>query len=136
MNSNAILASDPHNRAGAHPVRKLEHVPAGDGQWRRQLGRFRFRYDIEGQTVWLKACTLRPLPRLPVIWPFHRAVSTDATQNHIRLFHLEGEAVTAIDLGFPDTAPAVYRTRLQALQYLGSIDFHPQADYKQERRKR
>ena len=31
----------------------------GDGQYRIRLGRFRFRYDLEGQVVYLKACSLR-----------------------------------------------------------------------------
>ena len=32
---------------------------AGDGQYRIRMRRFRFIYDIDGQTVFLKACALR-----------------------------------------------------------------------------
>jgi mRNA-degrading endonuclease RelE of RelBE toxin-antitoxin system len=54
-----ILRSDPHNRTRKHPIRKLEAVKAGEGQYRIRVKRFRFRYDIEGRTVLLKACSLR-----------------------------------------------------------------------------
>ena len=54
-----ILQADPYNAGRSHPIKKLEDVPAGDGQYRIRAGRFRFRYDIEGQTVYLKACSLR-----------------------------------------------------------------------------
>lgn len=54
-----ILQADPHNRTGRHPIKKLEGVPPGEGQYRIRARRFRFRYDIEGQTVFLKACSLR-----------------------------------------------------------------------------
>ena len=54
-----ILQADPANRAGVHPIRKLEGVPLGQGQWRLSLGRFRFRYDIFGHQVWLLYCGLR-----------------------------------------------------------------------------
>lgn len=54
-----ILKADPHNRTRQHPIRKLEAVSEGDGQYRIRSGRFRFRYDIDGQTVYLKACSLR-----------------------------------------------------------------------------
>ena len=40
-------------------VKKLEGVSPGDGQYRLRLGRFRFRYDIVKQVVYLKACVLR-----------------------------------------------------------------------------
>lgn len=53
------LRSDPYNRSRQHAIKKLEVVPAGDGQYRVRSGRFRFRYDIEKQTVYLKACSLR-----------------------------------------------------------------------------
>jgi mRNA-degrading endonuclease RelE of RelBE toxin-antitoxin system len=32
---------------------------ADDGQYRIRAGHFRFRYDIKGQFVYLKACSLR-----------------------------------------------------------------------------
>lgn len=54
-----ILASDPHNRSRAHDIKKLQGVPAGEGQYRLRLGRFRFRYDIAGRVVTLLACSLR-----------------------------------------------------------------------------
>jgi len=55
----AALKQDPHNRNGRYPIKKLAGVQAGDGQYRIRSGRFRFRYDIEGQSVYLKACSLR-----------------------------------------------------------------------------
>jgi len=54
-----ILSSDPYNRTRFHNIRKLESVPPGEGQYRLRLSRFRFRYDIEGQLVMLKVCSLR-----------------------------------------------------------------------------
>ena len=54
-----ILESDPYNRALSHPIRKLKGVPAGDAQYRIRAGRFRFRYDIEENVVYLKTCGLR-----------------------------------------------------------------------------
>ena len=54
-----VLKTDPHNRSRRYPVKKLQAVPAGEGQYRIRSGRFRFRYDIDGQTVYLKACSLR-----------------------------------------------------------------------------
>ena len=55
----SILQTDPHNSSGKHPIKKLVGVPAGDAQYRIRLRRFRFRYDIEGHTVYLKRCSLR-----------------------------------------------------------------------------
>ena len=55
----AVLSADPHNRSGGHPIKKLEGVPSGEGQWRLALGRFRFRYDITGTVVELVYCGLR-----------------------------------------------------------------------------
>ena len=55
----AALQTDPHNRTRKHAIRKLEQVEAGDGQYRIRSGRFRFRYDIVGPSVYLKACSLR-----------------------------------------------------------------------------
>jgi mRNA-degrading endonuclease RelE of RelBE toxin-antitoxin system len=54
-----ILSVDPYNRTRRHPIKKLEGVAAGEGQYRIRMRRFRFIYDIDGQTVFLKACALR-----------------------------------------------------------------------------
>ena len=54
-----ILQTDPYNRTFSHPIKKLEGVAAGDGQYRIRAGRFRFRYDIEEKVVYLKTCELR-----------------------------------------------------------------------------
>jgi len=54
-----ILQNDPYNRTRSHAVKKLAGVGAGDGQYRIRSGRFRFRYDISGRAVCLKACALR-----------------------------------------------------------------------------
>ena len=55
-----ILELDPHNVTKTHPIRKLEAVARDEGgQYRFRLGRFRFRYDIEGHTVVLYYCGLR-----------------------------------------------------------------------------
>ena len=54
-----ILSSDPYDRTRSHNIRKLESVPPGEGQYRLRLSRFRFRYDIEGQVVYLKECARR-----------------------------------------------------------------------------
>jgi len=54
-----ILAADPYNVSRQHHIRKLEGVPAGEGQFRLSMGRWRFRYDIFGQEVWLFYCGLR-----------------------------------------------------------------------------
>ena len=53
------LELDPYNHSRQHAIKKLTVVPAGKGQYRLRVGRFRFRYDIEDQTVYLKACSLR-----------------------------------------------------------------------------
>jgi len=55
----AILATDPHNRSGHHPIRKLQGVAEGKGQYRLRLGRWRFRYDILGDDVVLHTAGLR-----------------------------------------------------------------------------
>ena len=55
----ATLSADPHNRTRTHPIKKLEQVAAGDGAYRIRWGRFRFRYDIDGSSVFLKYCGLR-----------------------------------------------------------------------------
>jgi mRNA-degrading endonuclease RelE of RelBE toxin-antitoxin system len=54
-----LLSADPYDRARAGPIRKLASVAVGDGQYRIRSGRFRFRYDILGEIVYLKACSLR-----------------------------------------------------------------------------
>ena len=55
----AVLKTDTYNRGRQHAIKKLTAVPAGEGQYRIRAGRFRFRYDIQGQAVSLKACSLR-----------------------------------------------------------------------------
>jgi mRNA-degrading endonuclease RelE of RelBE toxin-antitoxin system len=55
----AILSSDPFNKSRRHPVKKLQEVPAGEGQYRLRSGRYRFRYDVEGAEVVLLYCGLR-----------------------------------------------------------------------------
>ncbi len=54
-----ILEADPHNAGRTHNILKLKNVPAGQGQYRLRLGRFRFRYDIAGREVALPYCGLR-----------------------------------------------------------------------------
>lgn len=54
-----ILSMDPYNRSRQHNIKKLEGLPPGDGQYRLALGRWRFRYDIVAQAVWLHYCGLR-----------------------------------------------------------------------------
>ena len=55
----AALKQDPYNRGRRYLIKKLQGVQADDGQYRIRSGRFRFRYDIDGQSVYLKACSLR-----------------------------------------------------------------------------
>ncbi|MGD0498077.1 MAG: hypothetical protein ABSC23_06545 [Bryobacteraceae bacterium] len=55
----AILRTDPFNRNRRYPIKKLHGVTNTGGQYRVRSGRFRFRYDVEGQIVYLKACSLR-----------------------------------------------------------------------------
>ena len=52
-----VLEVDPYNLTRQHAIKKLVNVD--EAQWRFRAGRFRFRYDIEEQTVTLKVCTLR-----------------------------------------------------------------------------
>ena len=54
-----ILSSDPHNRTFSHPIRKLAGAVQGEGQYRLRLGRWRFRYDVQGGEVVLQYCGLR-----------------------------------------------------------------------------
>ena len=55
----AALADDPYNRSHTHQIKKLVAVNPGEGQWRLRLGRWRFRYDIEGSEVVLHICGVR-----------------------------------------------------------------------------
>lgn len=55
----AVLSADPYNRTRRHPIKKLEGVAAGNGRYRIRMRRFRFIYDIDERTVFLKACALR-----------------------------------------------------------------------------
>jgi mRNA-degrading endonuclease RelE of RelBE toxin-antitoxin system len=54
-----IVGTDPFNSTRQYAIRKLEGVAAGEGQYRIRCGRFRFRYDVDGSAVILKACSLR-----------------------------------------------------------------------------
>lgn len=55
----AALSADPHNKTSLHPIKKLQGVSAGDGQYRLRSGRFRFRYDVAAGQVVLAYCGLR-----------------------------------------------------------------------------
>lgn len=55
----AILTEDPYNQSRRYHIKKLEAVPAGEGQFRLALGRWRFRYDITVRMVELHYCGLR-----------------------------------------------------------------------------
>jgi len=55
----SILSVDPYNKSQKYPIRKLQGVPAGEGQYRLRSGRFRFRYDIAEREVVLLYCGLR-----------------------------------------------------------------------------
>jgi len=46
-----ILAEDPHNRSGRHPIKKLAGLRPGEGQWRIRWREYRLRYDIFGSEV-------------------------------------------------------------------------------------
>ena len=59
LSAKEVLSADPYNQTRRYHIKKLESVPAGDGQYRIRSGRFRFRYDISDQVVYLKACSLR-----------------------------------------------------------------------------
>jgi mRNA-degrading endonuclease RelE of RelBE toxin-antitoxin system len=54
-----ILSQNPFNTGHTHAIKKLVNVPPGQAQFRFRSGRVRFRYDVEGQTVYLKSCSLR-----------------------------------------------------------------------------
>jgi len=46
-----VLETDPYNHSGQHDIKKLTHVPPGQGQWRIRSGDYRLRYDIFGDDV-------------------------------------------------------------------------------------
>jgi mRNA-degrading endonuclease RelE of RelBE toxin-antitoxin system len=54
-----ILSVDPLNSTNKYPIKKLQSVPPGEGQYRLRSGRFRFRYDVAGKEVVLHYCGLR-----------------------------------------------------------------------------
>ncbi|HZV88333.1 MAG TPA: type II toxin-antitoxin system RelE/ParE family toxin [Candidatus Binatus sp.] len=47
----AILVEDPHGRTGQHPIKKLEGLKPGEGQWRVRWREYRLRYDVFGNEV-------------------------------------------------------------------------------------
>jgi len=53
------LESDPYNSTRRFAIKKLTDVKSGEGQYRLRIGRFRFRYDISGDSVILVRCSLR-----------------------------------------------------------------------------
>ena len=53
------LVEDPLNHTRLHPIAKLQGVSTGQAQYRIRFDRFRFRYDVLGRVVHLKACALR-----------------------------------------------------------------------------
>ena len=55
----AALAQDPYNRTRAHPIKRLTAVNPGDCQYRIRYARYRFIYNIDDETVFLKHCSLR-----------------------------------------------------------------------------
>jgi mRNA-degrading endonuclease RelE of RelBE toxin-antitoxin system len=55
----AILKADPKNRSRAHDILKLEGIQPGEGQYRLRVGRYRLRYDVDGQDVTLGYCGRR-----------------------------------------------------------------------------
>ncbi|MBI1975142.1 MAG: hypothetical protein HYS57_02150, partial [Parcubacteria group bacterium] len=55
-----ILSTDPYNVSRQYKLKKLTDIPAGDGQWRLTVGRYRIRYDIRGKTVELHSFKPRP----------------------------------------------------------------------------
>ncbi len=55
----SILVDDPYNVGRRHSIKKLHGVPAGEGQYRLRLRRFRFRYDVLDREVVLLDVSLR-----------------------------------------------------------------------------
>jgi len=45
------LQLDPYNRRRQYDIKKLKDVPAGGGQYRVRVGKYRLRYDIIGNDV-------------------------------------------------------------------------------------
>lgn len=54
-----VLEEDPYNVSRRHSIKKLRAVPAGEGQYRLRLRRFRIRYDIVEREVVLLDVGLR-----------------------------------------------------------------------------
>lgn len=50
-----VLAADPYNRSGSHPIRKLSGIEA----YRYRKQRWRFVYSIRDEVVTLDYCDLR-----------------------------------------------------------------------------
>jgi mRNA-degrading endonuclease RelE of RelBE toxin-antitoxin system len=59
VETQSTLEIDPLNLTGSHAIKKLRGVPAGEGQYRIRVGRFRLRYDVLGKEVGLVYCGLR-----------------------------------------------------------------------------
>ena len=55
----SVLSMDPLNKNKIYPIVKLKGVPEGQAQYRIKFDRFRFLYDVNGNVVYLKACSLR-----------------------------------------------------------------------------
>ncbi len=55
----AVLSDDPYNSGRMHAIKKLHGAPAGEGQYRLRLRRFRIRYDIVDREVVLLDVSLR-----------------------------------------------------------------------------
>ena len=53
-----ILRADPYNLSRKYNIKKLG-VASGEGQYRLRIRRWRFRYDIFVQEVWLFYCGFR-----------------------------------------------------------------------------
>jgi len=53
-----LLETDPFNITGRADIRKLVHVPSGEGQFRLRIGDYRLRYDVSGTDVVLHS--IRP----------------------------------------------------------------------------
>ena len=47
----SILLHDPYNRSRRYDIKKLKDVPSGEGQYRIRSGKYRLRYDIDGNDV-------------------------------------------------------------------------------------
>lgn len=54
-----FFQTDPYNRSRTKNVKKLTNVPRESGEFRLRFGRWRFRYDIEGEKVILYYCGIR-----------------------------------------------------------------------------